>query len=86
MNWDATISVEGVRYSVPHELIDNRVWARFHSDELIVTAVGDDGSAREAAHHRRGQLGTPVLDDPHYPLRKGKGCGASRRRFPRRAR
>ena len=27
VNWDATISVEGVRYSVPHELVDTRVWA-----------------------------------------------------------
>ena len=36
VNWDATISVEAVRYSVPHSLIDTRVWARFHGDELIV--------------------------------------------------
>jgi len=38
VNWDCTISVEGVRYSVPHHLVDTRVWARFHGDELIVTA------------------------------------------------
>ncbi|MGW0602262.1 IS21 family transposase [Streptomyces sp. NPDC002776] len=72
VNWESTISVDGVRYSVPHQLIDNRVWARFHGDELIVTAVGEDGSAREAARHRRGQPGTPVLDDAHYPPRENK--------------
>ncbi|MER5359056.1 IS21 family transposase [Streptomyces sp. NPDC002785] len=71
--WDATISVEGVRYSVPHELIDTRVWARFHGDELIVTAVdAADGHALEVARHPRGSAGTPVLDDAHYPPRENK--------------
>ncbi|MEU6965480.1 IS21 family transposase [Streptomyces chrestomyceticus] len=70
--WDATISVEAVRYSVPHELIDTRVWARFHGDELIITAVGEMGSAREVARHRRGEPGSPVLDDAHYPPRENK--------------
>lgn len=72
VNWESTISVEGVRYSVPHELIDARVWARFHGDELIVTAVDADGSAREVARHRCGHPGTPVLDDAHYPPREDK--------------
>ncbi|MGW2370636.1 IS21 family transposase [Streptomyces sp. NPDC001667] len=70
--WDATISVEAVRYSVPHELIDTRVWARFHGDELIVTAVDETGSAREVARHQRGEPGSPVLDDAHYPPRENK--------------
>lgn len=72
VNWESTISVEGVRYSVPHELIDTRVWARFHGDEVIVTAVDEHGSAREVARHRQGQPGTPVLDDAHYPPREDK--------------
>ncbi len=62
VNWESTISVEGVRYSVPHTLIDTRVWARFHGEELIVTAVDNDGGAVEVARHRRGQPGSPVLD------------------------
>jgi len=70
--WDSTISVEAVRYSVPHELIDTRVWARFHGDELIVTAVDEHGSAREVARHQRGEPGSPVLDDAHYPPRENK--------------
>lgn len=42
VNWEFTVSVEGVHYSVPHELIDNRVWARFHRDEVNVTTVGEN--------------------------------------------
>jgi hypothetical protein len=72
VTWESTISVEAVRYSVPHELIDTRVWARFHGDELIVTAVDESGSAREVARHRRGRPGDPVLDDTHYPPREDK--------------
>jgi transposase len=67
--WDSTISVEGVRYSVPHPLIDTRVWARFHGDELIVTAVGEDGPA-EVARHERSRPGTPSIADEHYPPRE----------------
>jgi transposase len=71
VNWDCTISVEGVRYSVPHELVDTRVWARFHGDELIVTAVGEDGPV-EVARHARSTPGTPVINDEHYPPRGDK--------------
>ncbi|GAU70614.1 transposase [Streptomyces sp. NBRC 110611] len=70
VNWDSTISVEAVRYSVPHELIDTRVWARFHGDELIVTAVDEDGLTKEIARHRRGRPGDRVLDDSHYLPRR----------------
>ena len=69
--WDATISVEGVRYSVPHDLIDTRVWARFHGDELIVTSVGEAGPA-EVARHSRSTPGSPVIIDEHYPPRENK--------------
>ncbi|GIE90483.1 IS21 family transposase [Actinoplanes regularis] len=68
VNWDCTISVEGVRYSVPHELVDTRVWARFHGDELIVTAVTDIGPV-EVARHDRAQPGRPSIVDEHYPPR-----------------
>lgn len=57
-------------HPVPHDLIDTRVWARFHGDELIVTAVEENGSAREVARHHRGQPGPPVRDDAHYPPRE----------------
>jgi hypothetical protein len=64
---------------VPHELIDTRVWARFHGDELIVTAVGDgpdggpNGGPREVARHQRSTPGTPSIQDEHYPPREDKG-------------
>ncbi len=48
VNWDATVSVEGVRYSVPHQLVDTRVWVRFHGDDLVVTAVGEQGPTEVA--------------------------------------
>ena len=67
VNWDATVSVEGVRYSVPHQLVDTRVWVRFHGDDLVVTAVGPDGTApAEVARHPRSTPGTPV--DPRRAL------------------
>jgi transposase len=71
VNWDCTISVEGVRYSVPHQLVDTRVWARFHGDELIVTAVGDEGPC-EVARHPRSVPGRPSIVDAHYPPRASK--------------
>jgi transposase len=69
VNWDCTISVEGVRYSVPHTLVDTRVWARFHGDELIVTAVADTGPA-EVARHPRSTPGNPSINNEHYPPRR----------------
>lgn len=66
------ISMDAVRYSVPHELIDTRVRARFHGDELIVTAVTGDGSAREVARHPRGTPGTPVIEEARFSPRGNK--------------
>ncbi|MFJ5951430.1 IS21 family transposase [Streptomyces noursei] len=68
---DATVSVESVRYSVPHQLVGETVWARFHGDELVVTAVTEDG-AGEAARHRRSTPGNPSIKDEHYPPRGDK--------------
>jgi transposase len=66
--WDSTVSVEGVRYSVPHTLVDTRVWVRFVGDELIVTAVGDEGPL-EVARHARSTPGRPSIKAEHYPPR-----------------
>ena len=65
---DATISVDPVRYSVPHELVDRTVWVRFHGDELVVTALGPAGAV-EVARHGRSTPGTPSIKDEHYPPR-----------------
>ncbi|MFI5497148.1 IS21 family transposase [Actinoplanes sp. NPDC051859] len=77
VNWDCTISVDGVRYSVPHDLVDTRVWARFHGDELIVTAVTGNGPV-EVARHQRAQPGSPSIIDEHYPPRARQSDTAER--------
>lgn len=63
---DSTISVESVRYSVPHELVEESVWVRFHGDDLIVTAMVA-GNAIEVARHLRTTPGSPRIADDHYP-------------------
>lgn len=65
---DATISVGGVRYSVPHTLVDAEVWIRFHGEDLVVTHQGDSGTA-EVARHARSTKGHPQILDEHYPER-----------------
>jgi hypothetical protein len=66
VGWDATISVNGVCYSVPHTHVDERVWVRWAGDELVVTVVEVDGP-REITRHQRGQRGRPQIRDEHYP-------------------
>jgi hypothetical protein len=74
VNWDATVSVEGVRYSVPHPLVDTRVWVRFHGDDLVITAVdpalegrGPGSGPVEVARHPRSTPGSPSIHSEHYP-------------------
>ena len=64
--WDCTISVEGVRYSVPYQYVDDRVWVRWAGEDLVVTVIEADGP-REIARHRRGRRGRPQIRDEHYP-------------------
>lgn len=66
VSWDCTISVEGVRYSVPHRFVDSRVWVRFHGDELVVAAL-DGGGPVEVARHPRTAPGHASIIDAHYP-------------------
>jgi hypothetical protein len=68
VNWDGTISVEGVRYSVPHQLVDTRVWARFHGDELIVTAVGDQGPSSLVARTSRAASRSKPASGAYAPI------------------
>ncbi len=72
VNWDATVAFGGVRYSVPHQLIDARVWVRNQGEEVIVTVEFPDGPA-EVARHRRGTPGNPQINDEHYPHRDDAG-------------
>jgi Mu transposase, C-terminal domain len=68
VNWDGTVQLDSVRYSVPHQLIDSRVWVRQHGEEVIVTTVGAAGPT-EVARHPVGRPGVPQIRDEHYPAR-----------------
>jgi transposase len=69
VSWQSTISVGGARYSVPHSLIDERVWARADGDELIIVHADAPGGPREVARHQLTTPGRPSIDDQHYPPR-----------------
>jgi transposase len=69
VSWQSLISVGGARYSVPHSLIDERVWARADGEELIVVHADGPGGPREIARHRLTTPGRPAVDDQHYPPR-----------------
>ena len=69
VNWQSLISVGGAQYSVPHELIDERVWARTDGDQLIVVHVDAHQGPREVARHGLTTPGRPAISDEHYPPR-----------------
>ncbi len=69
VNWQSLISVGGAQYSVPHELIDERVWARTDGEQLIVVHVDGHQGPKEVARHRLTTPGRPAICDEHYPPR-----------------
>ena len=69
VNWQSLISVGGAQYSVPHELIDQRVWARIAGEQLVVIHLDGPGGPREVARHRLTTPGRPSIQDEHYPPR-----------------
>lgn len=69
VTWQSTISVGGAVYSVPHALIDERVWARVDGDELIVVHADGSAGPREVARHPLTTPGRPQIADEHYPPR-----------------
>ena len=77
VNWQSLISVGGAQYSVPHELVDQRVWARIDDEQLVVIHVDGHQGPREVARHRLTTPGRPSVQDEHYPPRP---AGALERR------
>jgi hypothetical protein len=69
VNWQSLISVGAAQYSVPHELVDQRVWARSTGEELIVVHVDGHLGPREVARHALTTPGRPSIQDEHYPPR-----------------
>lgn len=59
------VSYESGAYSVPHELRGDVVWVRAVGDDVIVTAVTDNGPQVVVAH-RRGGPGNPQYLDEHF--------------------
>jgi hypothetical protein len=69
VGWQSTISVGGALYSVPHGLIDERVWARADGTELVVIHLDGTHGPKEVARHQLTTPGRPAIDDQHYPPR-----------------
>ncbi len=69
VNWQSLISVGGAQYSVPHELTDQRVWARSDGEELVVIHVDGPAGPKEVARHELTTPGRPAINDQHYPPR-----------------
>jgi hypothetical protein len=65
----ATVSVGDAIYSVPHELISERVWVRSDGQELIVVHIDEIYGPREVARHQLTTPGRPSINDEHYPPR-----------------
>lgn len=67
VGWQSTISVGGAIYSVPSELVGERVWQRVAGAELIVVHADDPAGPREVARHQLTTPGRPSIQDEHYP-------------------
>jgi transposase len=65
---DATIRFGSARYSVPHTLIAEKLWARVSGEELVIVDAAPTG-AREVARHKLTTPGNPRISDAHYPER-----------------
>jgi len=65
----ATVSLGDAIYSVPHELIGERVWVRAETEQLVVVHVDELQGPREVARHQLTTPGRPSINDEHYPPR-----------------
>jgi transposase len=67
VGWDSTVSFGGARYSVPHTLVDRRVWVRHSGDEVVAVHADPARGPVEVARHGVQRPGNPSLNDEHYP-------------------
>jgi hypothetical protein len=65
----ATVSVGDAIYSVPHELIGERVWVRAEAEQLVVVHIDEVQGPREVARDQLTTPGRPSINDEHYPPR-----------------
>jgi hypothetical protein len=64
----ATVTLGDATYSVPHELIGERVWVRAEGEQFVVVQIDEQGP-REVARHELTTPGRPSINDEHYPPR-----------------
>jgi transposase len=64
---DSTVSFGGARYSVPHTLVDERVWVRRASEEVVLVHSDPSRGPVEVARHAARTPGNPSISDEHYP-------------------
>ena len=64
----ATVTLGDAVYSVPHELIGERVWVRADGEQFVVVHIDHQGP-REVARHQLTTPGRPRINDEHYPPR-----------------
>jgi len=72
---ESTVSVGRAIYSVPHELVGERVWARAHDNELVVVHADGERGPREVARHELTTPGSPRISEQHYPPRPPGALG-----------
>jgi transposase len=72
---ESTVSVGRAIYSVPHELVGERVWARAHDGDLIVVHADGAHGPREVARHELTTPGSPRIAEEHYPPRPPGALG-----------
>jgi transposase len=63
VGWDSTVSFSGARYSVPHTLVDRRVWVRRSGDDVAGTRLWRCMPTRPAAPWR-----SPDTSSPHRAI------------------
>lgn len=67
VGWDSTVSFGGARYSVPHTLVDRRVWVREAGEEIVIVDADPSRGSTEVARHPLTTTGNPSIRDEHYP-------------------
>lgn len=69
VSYASTVSFGGVRYSVPHTLVGERVWVRRHGSQVVLVHVDPEAGPVEVARHPLSTPGRPQISDEHYPPR-----------------
>lgn len=78
---DATIRYGSARYSVPHTLIGEKVWARVSGEELVVVdAAPAPARSPATSSQRRATPGSQTSTIPSAPLIRSPRAPARRRR------